>query len=339
MFDLRKYLDEKTGLINGALERYLPPETSRPIALHKAMRYSVMAGGKRLRPILCLAAANACGGSDEVALLPALSIEVLHTYTLIHDDLPCMDDDDLRRGKPTCHVVFGEANAVLAGDALLTLAFEWLAGAPEALGGFKQDGDATPADTSRRLGQACCAPYYPDRPASASRGPTLEADRVVALRSDLILELARAAGSMGVVGGQAEDLGAEGKKPDADLVEFIHLRKTAVLIRAAVRMGGMCAMADERELEALSVYGTKAGLAFQIADDVLNETSSAEQLGKAVGSDRARGKMTYVAVHGLAKSKEMADKLAGEAKEALKAIKGDAEPLAALVDHIVTRKV
>lgn len=294
MFKLQQYLKEKTGLINEALDRSLPAETIRPAMLHKAMRYSVLAGGKRLRPIMCLAAAEAVSGQAETALRPALAIEILHTYTLIHDDLPCMDNDALRRGQPTCHVAFGEANAVLAGDALLTLAFEWLAAAKPA------------------------APYTANR---------------------LALELARAAGSCGVIGGQVEDLSAEGKNPDAATVEYIHLHKTAALIRAAVRIGAMCAGASASQLKALSLYGEKAGFVFQIADDILNETSSPEQLGKAAGSDRARKKMTYVAAHGLAGAKQAACKLEEEAKNALKTLKGHIEPLAALVDYIVARKL
>jgi geranylgeranyl diphosphate synthase type II len=294
MFKLQQYLNAKTRLINKALDRSLPVETTRPAALHKAMRYSVLAGGKRLRPILCLAAAEAVGGTEKNALVPALALEILHTYTLIHDDLPCMDDDDLRRGKPTSHVVFGEANAILAGDALLTLAFEWLAAA---------------------------VPLPPYK------------------TSDLMLELAHAAGSRGVIGGQVEDLASEGKKPNAATVRYIHMHKTASLIIAAVRMGAICGGAGRAELNALSIYGEKAGLAFQIADDILNETSLPESMGKAAGSDRARGKMTYVAVHGIAKAKKITRRLAGEAVKSLQSLNGNTEPLAALVDFIVTRKL
>lgn len=294
MFDIKSYLVQKSALINRELKRRLPAENTKPDVLHRAMRYSVLAGGKRLRPILCLAAAEAVGGNVETALRPALAIEVLHTYTLIHDDLPCMDNDNLRRGQPTSHIVFGEANAILAGDALLTLAFEWLARA------------------------------MPPKPS---------------VPNQLILELACAAGSQGVIGGQIEDLASGGKKPSATKVEFIHLHKTAALIRAAVRIGGICGGASPSELSALGKYGEKAGLAFQIADDILNETSSTERLGKAAGSDRARGKMTYVAVHGLAKAKKTARRLAGEAENSLKAIKGDIDPLYALVDYIVARKL
>ncbi|MFA7157969.1 MAG: polyprenyl synthetase family protein [Kiritimatiellia bacterium] len=294
MFDLKQYLAEKTALVNKALAHALPAANTRPAALHRAMRYSVMAGGKRLRPILCLAAAEAAGGNGTQALRPALALELLHTYTLIHDDLPCMDDDVLRRGKPTCHVAFGEANALLAGDALLTLAFEWLAGT------------------------------IPPSPYASNR---------------LILELARAAGSQGVVGGQVEDLSSEGKKPNRAAVNYIHLHKTADLIRAAVLIGGICGGASRSELKALAQYGEKSGLAFQITDDILNETSSRQKLGKAAGSDRKRGKMTYPAVYGLDTSRKMARRLAGNAVRALRPLKGDKQALAALVDFIVTRKL
>jgi len=294
MFDLKKYLKEKTALVNKALGRALPAADTRPAVLHRAMRYSVMAGGKRLRPILCLAAAEAVGGQAQKARRPALALELLHTYTLIHDDLPCMDDDVLRRGKPTCHVAFGEANALLAGDALLTLAFEWLAGTIPP------------------------APYAPNR---------------------LILELARAAGSQGVVGGQVEDLSSEGKKPSRAAVNYIHLHKTADLIGAAVLIGGICGGASRSELKALAKYGEKAGLAFQITDDILNETSSRQKLGKAAGSDRKRGKMTYPAVYGLDTSRKMARRIAGNAVRALRPLKGGKQALEALVDFIVTRKL
>ena len=292
MFDLASYLSSRRSSIETALQRQLPPETIRPTVLHKAMRYPVMAGGKRLRPILCMAACEAVGGNPEAALLPGLAIEILHTYTLVHDDLPCMDDDALRRGRPTAHVVFGEANALLAGDALLTLAFEWLAGV------------------------AAPAPYPPGQ---------------------LALELAQAAGSQGVIGGQVEDLEAEGREPDADLVDYIHRHKTAVLIRAAVRMGGICAAASPRSLEALSRYGECAGLAFQIADDILNVTSTPEQLGKPVGSDVALKKLTYVAVHGLEQSRLKADALIQEALHAVRDLPGDSQPLIALAEYTVRR--
>jgi len=293
LFDIEPYLVRKSALINRELEKHLPAANARPAILHRAIRYSVLAGGKRLRPILCLAAAEAAGGAEKNARMPALAIEILHTYTLIHDDLPCMDNDELRRGKPTSHVVFGEANAVLAGDALLTLAFEWLAAA---------------------------APLPPYK------------------TGDLIRELAHAAGSRGVIGGQVEDLASEGKKPNAAAVKFIHLHKTAALIRAAVRIGAICGGAGKSELSALGSYGEKAGLAFQIADDILNETSSPASMGKAAGSDRARGKMTYVAVLGLKGAKQAAGRLAREAVRSLAPLKGNIGPLKAIVEYIVARE-
>ena len=293
MFDLTPYLDCRRLAVEAGLELHLPSELTRPAILHKAMRYSVMAGGKRLRPILCMAACEAAGGKPESALLPGIAIEILHTYTLIHDDLPCMDDDALRRGRPTSHVVFGEANALLAGDALLTLAFEWLAGT-----------QAPP-------------PYPPNQ---------------------LALELAQASGSQGVIGGQVEDLSAEGHEPDADLVDYIHRNKTAALIRAAVRMGGICAGAAPALLEALSRYGECAGLAFQIADDILNVTSSAEQLGKPVGNDAELKKLTYVAVHGLKASQEKAARLIDDAVAAVRELPGDALPLIALAEFTIKRR-
>lgn len=287
MFDLTRYMDEKRAAVDAALDRYLPPETERPELLHRAMRYSVFAGGKRIRPILCMASAEAAGGSAEAALLPAVALEFLHTYTLIHDDLPSMDNDDLRRGRPTSHKVFGEANAILAGDSLLTLAFELLAQAPEG--------------------------------------------------ARLALELARASGSRGVAGGQFEDLAAEGKTPDADLVNFIHINKTAKLIQAACRMGGIAAGVSEKGLAALDRYGDRIGLAFQVADDVLNATSTPETLGKAVGSDALREKATYVALVGVEEARRQAAALADEAIAALKDLPGPVEPLIALAQFMVER--
>ncbi len=290
MFDLKTYLDLHRQSIEEALEQMLPPETIRPAVLHRAMRHSVMAGGKRLRPILCMAACEATGGSAKMALLPGIAIEILHTYTLIHDDLPCMDDDELRRGRPTSHVFFGEANALLAGDALLTLAFEWL------------------------------SKPTPNHPSS-----------------QLVFELATAAGSQGVIGGQVEDLAAEGKEANADLVDYIHRHKTAALLRSSVRMGGICGGASSSDMEALTEYGECAGLAFQIADDILNVTSTAEQLGKPVGNDEQLKKLTYVAVHGLAASRMKADELMTRAIKAAQRLPGDFIPLAALAEYTVKR--
>ena len=264
--DLQTFLARERALIDDTLDQRLPPADTRPTRLHQAMRYSVLAGGKRLRPILCRAAAAAVGAAPDQALGPALAIEVLHTYTLIHDDLPCMDDDDLRRGQPTCHKRFDEATAVLAGDALLTLAFEWLARAGEP---------------------------------------------------DLLTELARAAGSTGVIGGQVEDLAAESRTPDAGTLDYIHRHKTAALIRAAVVIGARVATQRPATIDALAAYGEALGLAFQIVDDILDVTSDTASLGKPVGSDEANGKMTYVALHGIDGAKRRVRELTDTAGAAL----------------------
>ncbi len=292
MFELHAYLDERRRRVDAFLDARLPPAGTRPAALHEAMRYSLFGQAKRLRPILAMAAAEAAGDPADAALAPGAAVELLHTYTLIHDDLPAMDDDALRRGRPTCHIRFGEANAILAGDALLTLAFEWLAGCP-----------APPP-------HAPCA---------------------------LALELARAAGSQGVIAGQVEDIAAEGGPPDAARLDYIHLRKTADLLRAAVRMGAIAAGAPAGHVDALGRYGERAGIAFQIADDLLNATSDRAALGKNAGTDAARGKLTYVAMHGIAESRRRAAALIAEAKAGLTALPGPVEPLAALADHILAR--
>ena len=285
-------MEQMRDRIDRALGAHLPAEDARPAALHRAMRYSIFSGGKRLRPVLCLAAAEAAGGRAEDALLPAIAVEALHTYTLIHDDLPAMDDDDLRRGRPTVHKAFGEATAILAGDALLTLAFEWLA--------------------------ACRAPapYAPNRYAA---------------------ELAQAAGSRGVIAGQVEDMAAEGASPDADRVHCIHRHKTAALFRAAVRMGAISAAADADALDALTDYGCTLGLAFQCADDILNETAAREVLGKGAGTDRARGKLTMPAVYGLEGARERARAWAGNAAERLEGLPGPIALPAALARYAVER--
>jgi geranylgeranyl diphosphate synthase type II len=287
MFDLAGYLEEKRALVNAALDRFLPPAGTRPERLHEAMRYSVFCGGKRIRPALCLAAAEASGKPAAVAMESAVALECLHTYTLIHDDLPAMDDDDLRRGRPTCHKVYGEANAILAGDSLLTFAFEILAQAPNAV--------------------------------------------------SLSCQLARAAGSRGVAGGQYEDLAAEGADPDAARLEFIHRHKTAILIEAACRMGAISAGAPDPVCDALGRYGDRIGLAFQMADDLLNVTSTPEALGKATGSDAQRKKLTSVSLYGIDGARRKAHALIAEAIEALAPIPGPVEPLTALARFVVER--
>jgi len=247
MFDLQSYFTERRVAIDAAMDRHLPQESEPPVTLHRAMRYSVFSGGKRLRPILCLAAADAATSStpaNENAMHCAIGVEFFHTFTLIHDDLPSMDDDALRRGRPTCHIVFGEATAILAGDALQSLAFEVAAGA--------------------RL-----PPGLPP--------------------NQLVLELAEAAGSRGVVGGQVEDLSANAQT-SAEQIAFIHRHKTADLFRAAVRMGALTANADASILAALSDYGLALGLAFQVTDDILDAADVAP------GAPRKRGASCLTAI-------------------------------------------
>jgi geranylgeranyl diphosphate synthase type II len=292
VFNLDDYLAERRRWVDEELNRSLPAAGTRPRALHEAMRYAVLAGGKRLRPILCLAATEAVGAHADAALVPALALELFHTYTLIHDDLPAMDDDALRRGKPTCHIVYGEANAILAGDALLTLAFQWLA--------------ETPAP-----------PPHPT--------------------AQLVSELAKAGGHLGVVAGQVEDLAAEGQPATAQEIEYIHRHKTAALIRAAVRIGGIAGRADADALAALSTYGDEIGLAFQIADDLLNHGADPATLGKATGSDAARRKATYVALLGPDETRRLAEARVAQAIAALAGLPGRKDPLEALARHVIAR--
>lgn len=267
------HLAAVAGRVEAELDRILPPASEPPATLHRAMRYAAMGGGKRLRPALCVAAAECLADrAPDPVWRAAAAIECLHAYSLVHDDLPAMDDDTLRRGRPTVHVAFDEATAILAGDALLTLAFEALA----------------PVSVP--------APY----PAGA-----------------LSLELAIAAGSRGMVGGQAADLAGEGRTATAESVEWTHTRKTGALIRAACRIGAIAVGADEASLAALSRYGECAGLAFQIADDVLDATSTPERLGKSTGRDASKGKAGAVVVWGLEGARRRASALIDEACAAI----------------------
>ena len=268
----REYIEKGAQAVNEALDRFLPSVNTTPTALHSAMRYSLFAGGKRIRPVLCLAAAECCGGSWEQAMPLACALECIHTYSLIHDDLPAMDNDDFRRGRPTCHKVYGEAMAILAGDALLTIAFEIAAQAPP----------------SSRHGV-----------------------------KDYVLELARAAGSREMVGGQALDLQAEGQRISLQRLRNLHLRKTSALLACSVRLGAMSAGASKQDLAALTTFGRNIGLAFQIIDDILDVTVSSERLGKTAGKDIAAAKATYPALMGLERSRQEARQLTHEALEAL----------------------
>ena len=295
---LPEYLAHQQKRVDAALDRWVPAESQDPSIIHRAMRYSLFAGGKRIRPLLAMAAAEAVSDDpkgDHVYSVAdaACALELIHTYSLIHDDLPALDNDDLRRGRPTCHKVFGDAMAILAGDALLTLAFEAL-----------------------------------------SKLPDVDAER----RIRLVVELATASGTVdGMIGGQVNDLEGEGKEPTAELLESIHRAKTGALLRASVRMGAIYAGANDAQLAALSCFGENIGLAFQIVDDVLDVEQSSEALGKTAGKDAQQKKITFPAVYGLERSRAMAEQERLAAHAALRGFGNRAGRLLELADLIVQR--
>lgn len=292
MSDLKEYLAERCQFVDAALNRLIPDAETRPTTLHQAMRHSMFAGGKRLRPILCLAAAEACGGKAEDAIFNACAVECLHTYSLIHDDLPCMDDDDMRRGVPTCHKVYGEAMALLAGDALQALAFELVAKTP-----------ATANHTAAAM----------------------------------VLELARTAGSLHLVGGQVADLEGEGQKLPLEDLRFVHEGKTAALLTTSVKLGAMSANASATQMQALHDFGMATGLAFQIIDDILDVTQTSEKLGKSAGKDVASEKSTYPALMGLDASRVEAQRLTEVANRALDVFGEGGTRLRQLADYLLNR--
>lgn len=299
--DLATYLATRGRLVDDALDRFLPPETSHPAIIHSAMRYSVFAGGKRLRPMLVIASAEACGNPARDVLPVACAVEVINTYSLIHDDLPAMDNSDTRRGRPTCHIAFGEAIAVLAGDALHALAFELIARVEQSFGAER----------------------------------TLRVSR----------EIAACIGTEGMVGGQVLDLLGEGRtfpggarakeQPLPDVVREVHLRKTAALIRASVRAGGILTGTAPADLDALTAYGERLGLAYQIMDDILDVVGEEAKLGKRTGSDTE--KATYPKAFGLDRSREIAAELTREAQDALRPLGSRGEILHALAGYLLTR--
>ena len=292
---LKAYLQDRKKIVEEALQRYVPGELNNPVEIYQAVRYSVFAGGKRLRPILCLAAVEACGGHIAAAMPAACALELIHTYSLIHDDLPAMDNDDYRRGKPTSHKVFGENIAILAGDALLTEAFVLL---------------------------------------SQNEKLRLPAERRLAV----IAEIAQAAGIAGMVGGQVLDVLGEKNAADETAIYEIHRRKTASLIMASVKSGGIISNASEDKIQSLAEYGLHAGLAFQIADDILNVEGSRDLLGKEIGSDARLGKATYPALLGLEKAKEkLADHIA-TALASLQEFDERALPLRVIAQYIMNRQ-
>jgi geranylgeranyl diphosphate synthase type II len=291
MTSVTDYLQKKQELVNSFLESYVSG-SFEPARLHESVKYSLLAGGKRIRPILCLTAHEACGGDGNAIMPQACAVELIHTYSLIHDDLPSMDNDELRRGKPTNHVVFGEAMAILSGDALLTDAFRI----------FSENAMV--------------------RPEKLLNG---------------IQELASAAGIFGMVAGQAQDIMSENAEPDSELIEFIHLNKTAALIKASVRIGALLSDADEETIYLITDYGSNIGLAFQVIDDILDIVSSTEELGKPSGSDEEKSKMTYPTVHGIERSLEIARENIESAITSVQKIKGNPELLIAIAEYLLTR--
>ena len=295
--EFRRFSTDCQLRVEAVLDRFLPSAQTHPAALHGAMRYSVLGGGKRVRPLLVYAAGQALGADAAALDAAACAVECIHAYSLVHDDLPAMDDDALRRGKPTCHKAFGEATAILAGDALQTLAFQVLAHADM--------GELSP---ERRV-------------------------RMIEL-------LAQAAGSRGMVGGQALDLAAIGADLDIAQLEDMHIHKTGALIRASVLLGALCARdLPDAAYSALDHYGRYIGLAFQVQDDILDVTGSTEQLGKQAGADRALNKPTYPALLGLSDARQRADELHHAALDCIADLDQRADSLRWLSEYIVARGI
>lgn len=293
--NIKSYLAKKKTIVDKALDKLVPPANMFPASVHEAMRYSLFAGGKRVRPILAIAAAEALGAKTSDLLPLAGSLEFIHTYSLIHDDLPAMDDDDFRRGRSTCHKVYGEAIAILAGDGLLNLAFEVLS--------------------------------------DPRRTKSVSANRLLSI----IREIGAASGVHGMVGGQVVDMESEGKDIDLPTLEYIHTHKTGALIRASVRVGALYAKASEKRLKALTRYGERVGLAFQIADDILDITGKQDEIGKDVGSDLKKDKKTFPGFYGLEGSRLRANEVADKAIHSLRDFDRKADPLRELAKYIVNR--
>lgn len=291
--DLKKELKERCAYIEAALEKAVPEQQTFPPVIFEAMRYSLMAGGKRLRPMMVLAACEAVGGSKEDAVPFACALEMIHTYSLIHDDLPAMDNDDYRRGRLTSHKVFGEDMAILAGDGLLHHAMETMA-------------------------EACV------------KNPTPQT-------TGAMKAIAHGAGIFGMLTGQVVDVFMEGKQLEQETLDFIHLHKTAAMIRGALESGAILGGADEETVKQFGLAGEKIGVAFQIIDDILDVTSTMEELGKPIHSDEKNQKTTYVTLFGIEKSKEIAAKLSEEAKDIWKAQGESCEFLLALTEYLTDR--
>ncbi len=294
--DIKTYLNEKKALVDRALEACFTKSEDLTSDLIDAMKYSLVAGGKRLRPILCIAGAEAVAGPASEILPVACALEMIHTYSLIHDDLPVMDDDDLRRGKPSNHKIFGEATALLAGDGLLTEAFNLIAST-----------DITEKISSTAL---------------------LKVSGMIA----------RASGFRGMIGGQLFDIQSEKKSAGLSLVEFIHTHKTGALITVSVTSGAILGNGDESQIKAITSFGKKTGLAFQISDDILDIEGDSNAMGKMTGADEQMGKVTYPAVVGMDRSKKILIELVEEAIESLDIFDHAAKPLRLIARYIVERK-
>jgi len=293
--DLNSYLRQQIELIDNSLDQYLKLDSTHPISLLDSMRYSIFAGGKRLRPILTITTCDAYGGNSEQALPVACAIEMIHTYSLIHDDLPAMDNDDYRRGKPTNHKVYGDAIAILAGDALLTKAFQVIAQS------YLQQLEST-----------------------------------VIIR--LIEEIGIAAGAEGMVGGQVADIEAEGRDTTIEQLQYIHTHKTGALLTAAVRSGAIVAGVNEDQLDNITEFANKIGLAFQIQDDILDLIGDQDKIGKKTGSDLANDKATYPVLLGIEASKEKVMQLTDEALIALgRSNCNNPEYLIAIAKYLISR--
>ncbi|MBN1625391.1 MAG: polyprenyl synthetase family protein [Deltaproteobacteria bacterium] len=294
--DIKTYLADKRAKVDEALKRYMPGPHGHAGKLIEAMNYSLFAGGKRLRPILCISGAEAVGGDAEKVLPAACALEMIHTYSLIHDDLPAMDNDDLRRGKPTSHKTFGEAIAILAGDGLLTEAFAILA-----------------------------------RLELSGTGAADVIKKIIGL-------IATASGWQGMVGGQAMDILSEGKDIDSSIMGYIHSHKTGALITASVTSGAILGGCSQEHLNDITIYGQKIGLAFQIADDILDIEGNAEEMGKGTGGDSKKGKNTFPSVYGLNESKKILSESIDYAIEALGRFDTRADPLRHIARYISERK-
>ncbi len=295
--DVESYLKDKSEKVTKCIDGYFSrPDAHVPEILREAMKYSLLAGGKRLRPTLCIAAHVACGGIEDDIMLCASALEVIHTYSLIHDDLPAMDNDDLRRGIPTNHKVYGEAVAILAGDGLLSEAFLMMLETPG----------------------------------------NIPVKNILAALKDV----ARAAGPAGMVGGQVQDILSEDKEPDRETLKYIHRHKTGALLASSVRIGGILAGADDKTLAALTSYGDGLGLAFQIVDDILDVRGDEQLLGKPVGSDQEKHKMTYPALYGLDASMRKAEDLMADSLKALAPMEQaglDTSVLKGIAEYILRR--